>query len=510
MVKLSTDLSSEEVNSSKKMKRIASIDFLRGLAIWMMVFLHVFNHKYNYDWVFEAGIENIFQITNPFFAIFILFSGFFGNWVGIFILVSGVVNTVSFVKRVSRGDATSRVFFKQILTGFGILIAGFIAESFGYYGYFGTLIKTRIPFMASTWISNLEGVESLEQYALLADSNIVSKIWTQIFRMEALQIIGYLMIIIAIVLFFLNRNDGYKKVKRNLFIVLGLIVVIAVSTPFLWYASEQINWIIPASASENVYHLTWPSMDMQVENASFGTYLMMVLTGDYYPLFPYLITSLVGVGFGIVLAMEKPPKRLPLWGLLTTIILGAIGGITATFMHFDINFERPTFPFFFMLLASQVGLMTLLLWLVEYRGKSQKFGNNIVVKYFRIWGVLSLSIFVLQIYHLVPYAIFNPAFKTVNLLGGQFGQGGEYWVLLLAFITVLFFDLIVWAWARFNFVLSFEWMIQRLSSLSTKEKPDKLNFKKILNEVEWIDYKKLSGREKGLIIIGLRKIFKKK
>lgn len=490
---MSTVLTTDGVNSSKRMKRIASIDFLRGLAIWMMVFLHVFNHKYDYSWVFDAGIENIFQITNPFFAIFILFSGFFGNWVGIFILVSGVVNTVSFVKRVSRGDATSRVFLKQIMTGFGILIAGFIAESFGYYGYFGELIKTGKPFTASTW----------------ADSAIVSKIWTQIFRMEALQIIGYLMIIIAIFLFFLNRNDGYKKVKRNLFIILGLIVVIAVTTPFLWYASEQINWLIPASASENVYHLTWPSMDMQVENASFGTYLMMVLTGDYYPLFPYLITSLVGVGFGIVLAMEKPTKRLPLWGLLTTIILGAIGAITATFMHFDINFERPTFPFFFMLLASQVGLMTLLLWLVEYRGKSQKFGNNIIVKYFRIWGVLSLSIFVLQIYHLVPYAIFNPAFKAVNVLGGQFGQGGEFWVLLLAFITILFFDLIVWVWARFNFVLSLEWMIQRLSSLSTKEKPDKLNFKKILNEVEWIDYKKLSGREKGLIVIGLRKIFKK-
>ena len=490
---MSTDLTTEEVASSKKMKRIASIDFLRGLAIWMMVFLHVFNHKYNYDWVFDAGIENIFQITNPFFAIFILFSGFFGNWVGIFILVSGVVNTVSFVKRVSRGDATSRVFLKQILTGFGILIAGFIAESFGYYGYFGELIKTGNPFTASTW----------------ADSAIVSKIWTQIFRMEALQIIGYLMIIIAIFLFFLNRNEGYKKVKRNLLIILGLIVVISIATPFLWYASEQINWLIPASASENVYHLTWPSMDMQVENASFVTYLMMVLTGDYYPLFPYLITSLVGVGFGIVLAMEKPPKRLPLWGLLTTIILGAIGGITATFMHFDINFERPTFPFFFMLLASQVGLMTLLLWLVEFRGKSQKFGNNIIVKYFRIWGVLSLSIFVLQIYHLVPYAIFNPAFRAVNVLGGQFGQGGEYWVLLLAFVTVLFFDLIVWVWAKFNFVLSFEWMIQRLSSLSTKEKPDKLNFKKILNEVEWIDYKKLSGRERGLIVIGIRKIFKK-
>ena len=484
-----------EIPQTKRMRRIASIDFLRGLAIWMMVFLHVFNHKYNYDWVFEAGIENIFQITNPFFAIFVLFSGFFGNWVGIFILVSGIVNTVSFVKRVSRGDTTSKVFLKQILTGIGILIAGFISESLGYYGYFGSIIKTGQPFSAATW----------------TNPSIVSNIWNRIFHMEALQIIGYAMIITAVLLFFLNRNEGYKKTKRNLFIVLGITVVFAVATPFIWYASEQIGWTIPAIAylPGNEYHLLWPSIMIQAENASIGTYLMMVLSGDYYPLFPFLITSLVGVGFGIVLSMEKPPKRLPLWGLLTTIIIGALGGITATFMPFDINFERPTFPFYLILLATQVGLVTLLLWLVEYRGKSQVFGNNIVVKYFRIWGAISLSIFVLQIYHLVPYAIFNPAFPSVDVLGGQFGQGGEYWGLLIAFVTVLFFDLIVWIWARFNFVFSFEWMIQRLSSLTTKEKPNKLNFKKLLHEIDWIDYKELSGRERGLIMIGLRKIFKK-
>ena len=77
---MEANLRSEKgISQLPKMKRIASIDFLRGLAIWMMVFLHVFNHKYDWSWVSVVGIENIFKYTNVFFAIFILFSGFFGN-----------------------------------------------------------------------------------------------------------------------------------------------------------------------------------------------------------------------------------------------------------------------------------------------------------------------------------------------------------------------------------------------------------------------------------------------
>ena len=313
--------------------------------------------------------------------------------------------------------------------------------------------------------------------------------------MEALQIIGWAMIITAILLYFLNIRGGYQKTKRNLLVTLSVIILLSVITPFLWSFTANINWKIPPGASG--YDTSWPSTAIQIENASFVTYIIMILTGDYYPLFPYLITSLVGVCFGIVLAMDKPPKRLPLWGLLTTIFLGAVGGVTATFMYFDITFERPTYPFFFMLLASQVGLLTLLLWLVEYRGISQKFGNNIIVKYFRTWGTVSLSIFVLQIYHLVPYAVINPAFKSVNVLSGQFSQGEEIWVLLIAFLTILFFDILIWSWAQINFFLSFEWMILRLNSLASKEISPRLNFKKILNEVEWIDYKKLSTMDES-------------
>jgi hypothetical protein len=138
-----------------------------------------------------------------------------------------------------------------------------------------------------------------------------------------------------------------------------------------------------------------------------------------------------------------------------------------------------------------------MLRLVEYRGKSQKFGNNIIVKYLRTWGTISLSIFALQIYHLVPYAVFNTAFPSVDVLGGKFTPETEWWIMLLAFVTILFYDLLIWLWGRINFFLSFEWMIIKFTNIATKEKStDRLNHKKILNEIEWMDYKELSGRKR--------------
>jgi len=62
-----------------KIKRLASLDFQRGLAIWMMVFLHVFNHMIDYSSVAAgqlfSGVPPYTFINSAFFA----FSGYFGN-----------------------------------------------------------------------------------------------------------------------------------------------------------------------------------------------------------------------------------------------------------------------------------------------------------------------------------------------------------------------------------------------------------------------------------------------
>ena len=43
----------EDFESPKIMKRIASLDFLRGVAIFAVVFIHSFQYLYDYTWIIE-------------------------------------------------------------------------------------------------------------------------------------------------------------------------------------------------------------------------------------------------------------------------------------------------------------------------------------------------------------------------------------------------------------------------------------------------------------------------
>ncbi len=465
-----------------KMKRIASLDFQRGLAIWMMVFLHVFDHIWDFS---SVGLNDLFTTLNFGLSLVMVIMAFFGGFAGYFILISSVVNSLATTKSAIKRTPPGKLLFKRILTGVGILIAGRITETFGYYGYFGRVLRSGDSILAaSTW----------------TDPFALSFFWRRIFMMEALQIIGWCQIITGVVAFFLVRNGGAKKLARNLIIYSGLAVVILVATPFMWNWIDNLNWSNLPSAglladwdlnNADLYHNAWPSEALQSENASFLAYLCVILTGDLYPIFPFLATSFIGSAWGLLLAKPKPSKKLPLYGGLVTLGIFVIGAVLNIILGFDLNFQRPPMQYFFLLLGAQFGIMILLLWLVEYRGKAQKFGNNIIVKYFRLWGTIALSVFSLQIWSLVPRAILNPIFN-INLMNEKFPLKYGWWVILFAVLTILCYDLLFWLWAQINFIFSFEWFIIKLGSLPTKSVSRRLNVKEILHGVEWMDYKEMS------------------
>jgi hypothetical protein len=465
-----------------KMKRIASLDFQRGLAIWMMVFLHVFNHIWDFS---EVGLDDLFSSLSFGLSLLMVIMAFFGGFAGYFILISSVVNSLATTKSALKGTQPGKLLFKRLLTGVGILLAGRITETFGYYGYFGRVIRSGDSILqASTW----------------TDPFAVTFLWRRIFMMEALQIIGWSQIITGIIAFLLVRKGGAKKFVRNIIIYASLAVAILVATPFMWNWIDNLNWPnLPSvelltnwNLSDAVYHNTWPSEALQSENVSFLTYICVILTGDLYPIFPFLATSFIGSAWGLFLAKPKPSKRLPLYGGLITLGIFVIGAVLNIILGFDLNLQRPPMQYFFLLLGAQFGIMILLLWLVEYRGKAQKFGNNIIVKYFRLWGTIALSVFSLQIWSLVPRAILNPLFD-INLMNEKFELlTGGWWVLMFAVLTILCYDLLFWLWAQVNFIFSFEWFIIKLGSIPTKSVSKRLNVKEILHEVEWMDYEEMS------------------
>jgi hypothetical protein len=471
---------------TNKIKRLASLDFQRGLAIWMMVFLHVFNHMYDYSWVDPA---DLFTGIPFFLSLFIAFSAYFGNWAGYFILISAIVNAYSTTKKAVLGtDSPEKLFGKQILTALGILIAGYITESLGYYGYFGRVLRSGAVFTRDAW----------------TDPISISFIWRKFFMMEALQSIGWCMLLTSIIHYFLLRKEGANKFKRNIIIYSVLTVLILIASPLMWFWIDNLTcWVVPNPQDvidygfSGDYHLSWPSSFFQSYNASFFAYLMTVLTGDLYPMFPFLAVSLLGSLMGVVIAMPQPPKRLPLWGALLTLGLFIAGVVTTILLPFDISFERPYMGFFFFLFGGQVGAVVLLFWLIDWRGKGEQFAKNPVVKYFRVWGMLALTIFALQIWSLVPRAIFNFTHPE-NLMNYRFLRGQEWIVLIFAVVTIIFYDLIIWLWAQINFVGSFEWMIINVASLITKKPSKRLKVKYMLNEIDWMNFELLikpNGRE---------------
>jgi len=452
-------------------KRIASLDFQRGLAIWLMVFVHAAANMYDSSYI----INNPDQILSlPISVLILMFGlGFFAIWNSYFLFISSTVNSMAISKRITDGYNPKTVLIKQILSGAALCIANIIDDSFLYQGYFG------VAFRTGDWTNT---------YPL----------WNGFFSMGTLRIIGWSMIINAVILFFLLRNNGHEKYRRNIIIFSSLALLILILSPFIHYWVDNMPWEIPTTLPPGVNlgpDPTWPSLEFQPLNASFKAWILTIFAGDIEPIFPYLATAFIGAIIGLTLARKNPVKRFPLIGGLSGVGTMGLGGVFIALGFYSLDNTRPPLGNYFLMFGAQICSMFLLLWLVEYRGKSEKFANNVIVKHFRRWGIISLSLYVLQIFELIPRAIigffYNLAFNTnINMIqGAVFGIGDEYKVILYAILVMVFWELLVYLWSRINFCLSFEWVIVNLIGLYTKQKSRRLNVKYMLDEVEWIDYK---------------------
>lgn len=457
-------------------KRFVSLDFQRGLAIWLMTFLHTFEHLYNYDWVKKAP-QKVLELPLPVLVVGLIV-GFFASWNAYFLLISSTVNSLSMTKQARKGKEISQILLKQLLTGVGLLVVGYLTDSLLYNGYFGTAIRT------GDWTNT---------YPL----------WYRFFAMHTLQIIGWSLIINAIIHSLLMRHQGHKKYRRNMMIYAFLALLVIGLSPIIHNWVDNMAWLVPQEIPMEVGlgdHSSWPSIHLQAHNASFKTWVMALIAGDMEPLFPYLATSFAGSMVGLTLAKPKPPKRLPAIGGGISLSLMGIGGLFLALGFFTMNNNRPALGNYLLMLGGQLGALFFFLWLMEYRGKSEQVANRRIVKHFRLWGMASLSIYCLSIFELLPRwflgAFINLVFsEEVNLLQSSlYGYGQEYLAILVALYVMLAFELLVFLWSKFNFKFSFEWFIIRLSSLGTGSISQRLNVDLMMNHVQWINIKELLAK----------------
>ncbi|MHA1116210.1 MAG: heparan-alpha-glucosaminide N-acetyltransferase domain-containing protein [Candidatus Heimdallarchaeaceae archaeon] len=455
---------SVEMKEVKQMKRIASLDFQRGLAIFMMVILHEIQHMYDISWA--TNIDQLLQ-KSPLIIASVFLIAFLSGWAGYFLLISAIVNVLAMTKKAAKGYDPNKILAKQILTGVGLLIVGAITEGLLYYGYIGTSIRSK---GTTPW-----AIHTVQDFWL--------RFGRAFFTMETLQAIGWCMIINGIIHYFLIKNKGYLKIKRNVLIYAGLaFAILALSYP-LWRLIDPLYPKWPDEVTARSYH-------------NFKTYIFVVLAGDLEPLFPFLSVSFIGSIIGILLAKPKPSKKLPQYLGIASFGFAILGGILLVIgeitkdplVRFDFTWNRPNLSYFMFLLFAWIGVVALLLNYVEFKGNPEKFANRKFVRTMRLWGTVALTVFSLQIFSLLPRWLFSFLVDD-DLVRDKLPYEKAGYALLVALFVTYCYHLLIVTWSKKNFKYSFEWFIIRLASLGTKEVSNRLDVDTIMNKTYWISFK---------------------
>ena len=482
----------------KRTKRFASIDFLRGSAIWMMIVLHIPMAVYNLSWVYTSMEKAPIILILMLVVILYL-----GSWCGFFLMISSIGNMISMQNSLNKGKTVRNLVMKQVLGGILLLISAWIIESTtGYTGYIGHL---------------LEGYDNIN--IMLARG----------FQMETIHAIAWAVIINGIIQGFLSINGGYQKPKRNMIIYGILAIIVIMITPIMWNLADKIipgypyafyDW----SGCSSIGYPDYPCYLYRMQYPVFGKstfwdyllrFILSPIAGHPEPLFPFLAVSFIGSIVGIWLTSEKPSKKFLKNGIIISAILEVLGliGLIIMFINgsqdfnsfidgtWNIHALSAWFPYFILFTSNQLLSILLIIRLVEFRGISKSFAEK--TKHFRRFGFIALTVYNYQYLSLVPRYLLsilpNIDAVTPNNLN-----------LLLTFVVLLsvflLWEIILRLWEKIDYIGSFEWFISEASDLilpksniqkekSEKEqnrkkkwwKSQRLNVKKQFYDVDWIN-----------------------
>ncbi len=459
-------------------KRMVTLDVLRGIAIFGVTLVHISYKMYDPTILYDRlnSGEGF-----PFYTwILIGVLGYFGTWHGFFLFISAIVNSYVFTRKAYQNISLGQLMLKNTVAGLIIVGLGYLIEGFGYYGYFGNALRN------GEW----------DTFRAFTGEN---------FWIQTLQIIGIGLVINGIIQYFLYRNNGYKKYQRNLLIYAAIALVILSLTPIVNFAIENhYPWTNPDAG-------TWPDIYFISGERTTAVWFLNLVAGAKDPLMPYLTTAAVGAMIGIYLGRPKPEMRTLTWFSLAGVGLILIGGIfvvlgfTSGFridprVPFSIGYlpfstieEPPAISTYMIRLGGQICLLMLILRIVEFRGKGNQYAKNPIWKFFRRWSYLSLTIYSMQIYEIVPRAVLKALFYDTGISSINFMQDlsvpSIWMIVLIVPFVLIFFEAVIIMFYRFKLVGSFEWIFVSLQNLISQTKSAKLHGDLLTDSVQWVSFK---------------------
>ncbi len=477
-VSVSLETTSEPI---KRSRRFATLDFARGLAIFLMVGLHTLSLVLNIPDLL-ADINNI-PLVN---LIALIIIPFYGGIAGFFLIVSSTSNMVSMYRNLEKGHSVKSIVIKQIIGGILLLIFAMLCEGLiGYHGAFGNFFL------------HLDNPAEYFQYDQILNyehwtEDLVYNWQTLLFRwnhFETIHTIAWCLILNGITQGLLSLKKNWQNRKRMIISYAILAVVVVILTQPIW---ELVKVILPGypfgfiSETGNVQFTPVIGEDSwwRIITAPFFS----ALAAPMEPIFPYLAISYIGSIIGVVITKprEETNKNFPrimfsvgsimfIAGTIgvIVIIVGIIGTTdfdTAITVYQLIPYHRhwspdyasyiPLFSWFAQFLAVNgfsLMLVMLLFRLIEYRGKSKKFSDK--TRFIRRFGTVAFSNYNNQyIYYIMFYLM------SLALYGNPYNK--LFWpgTFLTIFLTLIVYLLLLFGWEKIKYIGSLEWFIRTFTN----------------------------------------------
>ncbi|TFF96124.1 MAG: hypothetical protein EU547_06780, partial [Promethearchaeota archaeon] len=186
----------------RKSTRFITLDFARGIAIVVMLFLHIVQRTLDIEALLNT-INN--QAIINLFALILI--PFFGGLAGFFLIISAASNMVSMYKNLRKGKSVGSLVIKQVVGGSLLLVFAMLIEGLiGYQGLIGVFARSLDDPLATEWTVML---------------------WRWNF-FETIHTIAWCIIINGCVQGLLSLNGNWKNTKK-LIVIYGILAVIVVA-----------------------------------------------------------------------------------------------------------------------------------------------------------------------------------------------------------------------------------------------------------------------------------------
>jgi hypothetical protein len=445
--------------------RYFSFDLIKGIGILGVIIFHrlLFDYIVTYRWS-----QNPDAYPSYFTPILIVFFVFL-SMAGIFFLISGIVNTLSFHRRSTKIPSIDEEETGQSMRKSKprtLVIGSFVAGI--YFLIFGFLYE--FLFAPSFF-------EDYEWYGLLnrgiTTGEFVLKEFWRYLRTTALGMIGITLIISTLIMLLITRKEGYKKVKRNTLILLSLAIIFLIS---------------PILLREPLYNqiIKFTNLDGITENNNYFLSIIIALLGrNQFPIFPYLAYGFLGAILGIWLFNGVSRKKIKITLGISSIVSFIIGGMTFVFAEDTSLTGLPGYSqeealSYALQRFLELGLFFLLILifmsLIDFQPDEKKMKRVNKTRFLRRFGMMSLTIFTLE----GPLAaIYGRIFTAIY----PDWRNSIYIVLLFVLVIVLTWHIILVLWEKVNYAGSLEWILVWLIRRISGKKSDKLN-KKYFGKIE--------------------------